>query len=102
MEGDRVSTLLRILVLASALVGSACATTEIAESLRGEVVDSRSGLGYAGQPRYFLTIECRENPGVLSRMTFEVNQEEWMRFHSTGEEVCLIPHMGTFRLSHCR
>jgi hypothetical protein len=94
--------LLPLLLLFSSLFAAACATANLAESLRGEVVDSRSATGYGGQLHYFLTVECREAKGALSRVTLEVKQEDWMRFHSTGEEVCLVPQFGDLRLSRCR
>jgi hypothetical protein len=81
---------------------SGCASTEPAESLRGEVVDSRSSTGFGGELHYFLTVECREAKGALSRLTFEVQRDDWMRFHSTGEEVCLVPQFGDVRLSRCQ
>lgn len=94
--------LLPILLLFSSLFAAACASTEPDESLRGEVVDSRSAWGNSGELHYFVTVECREAKGALSRFTFEVKRDDWMRFHSTGEEVCLIPQLGDFQLSRCR
>ena len=102
----RSATLLSLpfVLLFSSLFAAACASTstEPAESLRGEVVDSRSATGYGGELRYFLTVECREAKGALSRLTFEVKRDDWMRYHSTGEEVCLTPQLGDFQLSRCR
>jgi hypothetical protein len=94
--------LLPFVLVFSSLLATSCASTDLQESMRGEVVDSRSATGYGGQLHYFLTVECRETKGALSRVTLEVGQEEWLRFHSTGAEVCLIPQFGDLRLSRCR
>jgi hypothetical protein len=94
--------LLLLLMFFSSLCVAACASTEPEESLRGEVVDSRSATGYSGELRYFVTVECREAKGALSRVTLEVKQDDWLRFHSMGEEVCLVPQFGDLHLSHCR
>jgi hypothetical protein len=94
--------LLPLLLLFSSLFAAGCASTDPDESLRGEVVDSRSATGYGGQLHYFLTVECREARGALSRVTLEVGPEDWLRFHSMGEEVCLVPQLGDLRLSRCR
>lgn len=93
---------LPFMLLFSSLFAAACASIEPAESLRGEVVDSRSATGYGGELRYFLTVECREAKGALSRLTFEVKRDDWMRYHSTGEEVCLTPQVDNIQLSRCR
>ena len=89
------------IVLGASLLGVGCASTDSGESLRGEVVDFRTSLGYAGEPRYFVTVECPETTGVFSRLTLEVNQGDWMRFHSSGAEVCVLPHFDGFRLARC-
>ena len=89
------------LVLAVSLLAGGCASAETGESLRGEVVDSRTLLG-PGDVRYLVTVECREATGTFSRLTFEVNQDEWMRFHSSGQEVCVLPQFaGGYRLIRC-
>lgn len=89
-------------LLFSSLLASGCGSTAPEESLRGEVVDSRSATGYGGELHYWLTVECREAKGALSRFTLEVNLNDWLRFHSMGEEVCLVPQFGDLHLSHCR
>jgi hypothetical protein len=94
--------MLSSLLLFSSLFAAGCASTEPEESMRGEVVDSRSAWDYGGGLHYFLTVECREAKGALSRLTFEVKQDDWMRFRSTGEEVCLVPQFGALQLSRCR
>ena len=68
--------------------------------MRGEVVDSRTALGW-GEPHYYVTVECHEREGAFSRLTFEVNQDDWMRFRSAGREVCVLPTFGSYRLARC-
>ena len=89
------------IVLGASLLGVGCASTDSGESLRGEVVDSRTSMGYTGEPRYFVTVECHEATGAFSRLTLEVSQDEWMPFHSGGAEVCVLPHFGGFRIARC-
>ena len=64
-------------------------------------MDSRTSMGYAGEPRYFVTVECHETTGAFSRLTLEVTQDDWMRFDSGGAEVCVQPHFGGFRIALC-
>jgi hypothetical protein len=89
------------IVLGASLLGVGCASTDSGSSLRGEVVDSRTSMGYASEPRYFVTVECHEATGAFSRLTLEVSRDDWMRFHSGGAEVCVLPHFGGFRLARC-
>src|SRR5262249_38678676 len=72
------------IVLGASLLAVGCASTDSGESLRGEVVDSRTSLGYTGETRYFVTVETHEATGAFSWLTLEVNQDDWMRFHSSG------------------
>jgi hypothetical protein len=90
-----------VIVLSTLSFATGCASKGSEKTFRGEVVDSRSALGYTGDPHYFVTVECREGNGALSRLTFEVNREDWMRFHPGGEEICLIPSFGSLRLARC-
>ena len=90
------------IALGASLLGVRCASTDSGETLRGEVVDSQTSTGYTGEARYFVTVECHEATGAFSRLTFEVNQDDWMRFHSSGAEVCVLPHFGGFRLARCQ
>ncbi|HKF43815.1 MAG TPA: hypothetical protein VKG01_11990 [Thermoanaerobaculia bacterium] len=42
------------------------------------------------------------NTGAFSRLTFEVNQDDWMRFHTGAQEVCVSPSFGgLIRLTRC-
>ena len=83
---------------------SSCASTASsqAELIHGQVVDARTGQAPSGQLRYFLTFEYRERvgQGSFNRVTLEVDQLEWMRFHSGGE-FCVIPRMEGMSLRNC-
>ena len=68
--------------------------------MRGEVVDSRSQLGW-GDPHYYVTVECHERAGAFSRLTFEVTQDDWMRFRAVGREVCVQSFLRSYRLARC-
>ena len=89
-----------------ALMGIGCLTMRDDDSqtrLQGTVVRKHIEPPYkGGDPTYYLTVEFRDEEGVLNVRTVEATQREWMIWGREGAEVCLRPlSRGDYQMVGC-